>query len=64
MKQVQLAIIGGGVISVEFATAFAAFGTRVTIVEARRACPPPLPPGKPGWRISSSSSGIGNWAVF
>ena len=32
--------------------------------EARRACPPPLPPGKPGWRISFSSSGIGSWAVF
>ena len=37
----SLAIIGGGVISVEFATAFAAFGTRVTIVEAM----PRLVPG-------------------
>lgn len=30
----SLAIIGGGVISVEFATAFAGFGTKVTILEA------------------------------
>jgi dihydrolipoamide dehydrogenase len=30
----SLVIIGGGVISVEFATAFAALGTKVTIVEA------------------------------
>ncbi len=30
----SLAIIGGGVISVEFATAFAGFGTKVTVLEA------------------------------
>ena len=37
----SLTIIGGGVISVEFATAFASLGTRVTIVEAM----PRLVPG-------------------
>lgn len=37
----SLAIIGGGVISVEFATAFAALGTQVSIVEAM----PRLVPG-------------------
>ena len=42
MKQVQLAIIGGGPAGLSAAIAA----------------------GKPGWRISSSSSGIGNWAVF